>query len=158
MSARGQFLRVYRAVVDAQVIEVLEILHVGAAQGFRTFGPAARVAFFIIVLKVRHVSGESPAGAAVHVGRCESVKAKLRSAAVDIFRNSFQTFEVLDLIHGVTGRFDEVRIDNDAVAFIAVADGDELSVFRIQVVGVRIQLIGDRRIFNLSISGLRVWE
>ena len=89
------------------------------------------------------MAGETPGGGAVHVGGGEGVEAQLCGAGVDILGNGLQTVKVLDLVHAVTGLLDEVGVDDDAVALVAVADGDQTAVRVIEVVGVGAQLLGD---------------
>ena len=96
------------------------------------------------------MSGESPGGGVVHIGGGECVEAQLAGLAVDILSNSLQTCEVLDLVHGVTRLLDEGGVDDDAVALIAVADGNELAVLIIEVVSVGIEFLRDRGVLQIK--------
>ena len=149
MSAGRQLCGIDCAVVDAQIIQVLEVFHVVACQLRRALCPAACIALFIEILQVCHMAGESPAGAAVHIACAERIKAQFVGTAVDVFRNSFQAFEIGDLVHGMAGFLDQIRISDDAVALIAITDRDQLAVFIVQIVGICIQLVGDRRICQI---------
>ena len=52
VAAGGEILRIGQAVVDAKVIQVLEVADVSAGEGGGALGPAAGVALFIEVLEV----------------------------------------------------------------------------------------------------------
>ena len=61
---------------------------------------------------------------------------------MDIFGNGFQSCKVFQFIHAVTCCSDMVGINNDAVAFEAVAYGNQLAVFIIEIICVGVQFIG----------------
>ena len=89
------------------------------------------------------MAGEAPGGGAVHVAGGEGVEAQLVRAGVDILDHGLQGLKVGDLLHGVAGLRQQVGVHDDAVALIAVADGSQLAVLGVEVVGVGVQLIGD---------------
>ncbi len=62
---------------------------------------------------------------------------------MDILGNGLETGEVLDFVHRVTGLLDEGGVGDDAVALVAVTDGDELAVLVLEVVGFGVQLFRD---------------
>ena len=144
MSAGGERGRVGQAVVDAQVIEVLVVFNIVVGQGRRALGPlAAAVALLIVVDEVDHVAGEAPGGAGIHIAGGERVKAEGGGVGVDVLGDGLETLKVLQLVHAVAGLLDQVGVDDDAVALEAVADGDQLAVLIVEVVGVGVQLVGD---------------
>ena len=55
---------------------------------------------------------------------------------MDILSYCLETFKVLDLVHAVTSLFDQIGVNDDAVALIAVTDRNELSCLIIEVVCV----------------------
>ena len=142
MAAGGQVGGGGQAVVDAQVVEVLEVVHIGAGDGGGALGPGV-VLLLIEVLQVGHMAGEAPGGGVVHVAGGESVEAQGGGVGVDVLHHSLQGGEVLDLVHGVAGLLHQVGVDDDAVALVAVADGHQLAGLVIEVVGVGVQLVGD---------------
>ena len=145
MAACGQVGGSGEGVVDAEVIQVLEVGEVVAGNGGGALGPGLACCLFLIeVFEVSHVTGESPGGAVVHVGGGESVKLQLCGSLVDVLGNSLQAVKVLDLVHRVTGLFDQGGVGDDAVALEAVADRNELAVCVIEVVSVGVQLFFDR--------------
>ena len=79
------------------------------------------------------MAGETPAGAAVEAGGGEGVKAELVSAGVDVVRDSLEALKVLDLAQIVAGFLQQRLVDDDAEALIAVADGNEVALFVIEV-------------------------
>ena len=91
------------------------------------------------------MTGVAPGGAGIHIVGREGVKAKRRGVGVDVLGDRLEAGEVLQLVHAVPRLLDEVGIDDDAVALEAVADGDQLAAVVIQVVGVGVELLGDRR-------------
>ncbi len=62
---------------------------------------------------------------------------------MDVLHHGLQPVKVLDFVHAVAGLLYQVGVDDDAVALIAVADGDQLAGFVIKVVSVRVQLVGN---------------
>ena len=88
---------------------------------------------------------EAPGGAGIHVAGGERVEAKRFGVGVDVLGDGFEAVKVLQLVHAVARRLDERGVDDDAVALEAVADGDELAVFIIEVIGVGVELLGDGR-------------
>ena len=144
MAAGGEGGGIELAVVDGQIIQVLKVGHEFAGDGGGALSPGlARGPLFIHVVQVDHVAGEPPAGGTVHIGGGKGVEAQLRGAGVDVLHDGLQRFEVGDLVQLVAGLLEEVHIDDDAVALIAVADGAELAVLIIDVVGIGVQLVGD---------------
>ena len=151
MTAGGQILRIGQAVVDAQVIEVLEVLQELTGDALGALGPGlAGSLLLIVVLEVGHVASEAPGGGVVHVAGGERVEAELVGTRVDVFHNGLQGRKVLDLVHAVAGLFHEVGVDDDAVALIAVADGAELAVSVAQLIGVGVELLGDRGVGQIE--------
>ncbi len=142
MSAGGQLLGIGEAVVDAQVIEVLEVVHILAGDGGGALGPDIAL-LLVVVLQVGHVAGEAPGGGAVHVAGGEGVKAQLGGTGVDVLGHGLQAVKVGDLVHGVAGLLHQIGVDDDAVALVAVADGHQLAGLVIEVVGVGVQLVGN---------------
>ncbi len=89
------------------------------------------------------MAGEAPAGVVAHGRGGESIEAELGSAGVDVLGDLLEGVEVGDVGEGVAGLLQQILVDDDAVALIAVADGAELAVVVIEVVGVGAQLVGD---------------
>ena len=89
------------------------------------------------------MAGEAPGGGVVHVAGGEGVEAQLGGPGVDVLHHGLEGFKVLDVLHLVAGLLHQVGVDDDAVALVAVADGHQLAVLVIEVVGVGVQLVGD---------------
>ena len=62
---------------------------------------------------------------------------------MDVLSDGLESLKVRDVAKRVAGLFEQVFIDDDAVALIAVADGAELAVGVIEVVGVGVELVGN---------------
>ena len=62
---------------------------------------------------------------------------------MDVFSNSLESVEVLDFVHAVAGLLDKIRVYDDAVALIAVTDGNEASVSVIEVICVCVEFSFD---------------
>ena len=89
------------------------------------------------------MAGEAPAGVAAHGGGGEGVEAQLGGAGVDVLRNGLEGLKVGDVAELIAGLRQQILVDDDAVALIAVADGAELAVGVVEVVGVGGQLTRD---------------
>ena len=89
------------------------------------------------------MAGETPAGVVAHGRRGEGIEAELGSAGVDVLGDGLEGLKVGDVAQGVAGLLQKVFVDDDAVALVAVADGAELAVSVIEVVGVGVQLVGN---------------
>ena len=62
---------------------------------------------------------------------------------MDVFRNSLQASEVDQLVHGMAGFLHVIRIDDNAVALEAIADGNHLATVIIERIGVRGPFLGN---------------
>ena len=89
------------------------------------------------------MAGETPGRGAVQAGSGEGVEAQFRGAGMDVVSDGLQGSEVLDLVNGVAGLFQQSLVDNDAVGFEAVADGLQLASLIVEVELVGGQLTGD---------------
>jgi len=151
VTAVGQILRIGQGVVDAQVIQVLEVLHVGTLDlGGALFPSVSVVAGLIEILQVGHVAGETPGRRTVHIGSGEGIKAQLVGAGMDTLGDLLQALKVLDVVHLVAGSLDQIGVDDDAVALVAVADRHQVAILVIQVVGIGVQLVGNGGILQVQ--------
>ena len=121
-----------RGIGDVQIPDVLVVLEVGALDGGGLLRHAV-IAELVVQRHVGQVAGETPGGGTVETGGRESVEAELVSAGVDVVRNSLQGLEVGDLINGVAGLLEQGLVHDDAEGFVAVADGNGLAGFVLQV-------------------------
>ena len=89
------------------------------------------------------MAGETPAGVVAHGRGGEGIEAELGSAGVDVLGDGLEGLKVGDVAQGVAGLLQKVFVDDDAVALVAVADGAELAVSVVEVVGIGVQLVGN---------------
>ena len=89
------------------------------------------------------MAGESPGGGSVEAGGGECIEAKLLSAGVDVVSDSLQGVEVGDLVDGMASLLKQSLVDDDAKRLVAVADGEGLAIFALQVEGVGGHLVHD---------------
>ena len=148
MAAHGQLLGIGQAVVDAQVVEHLVVIHILAGDAGRALLPDLAL-LLVVILQVGHVAGEAPGGGAVHVGGGEGVEAQLGGAAVDVLHHGLQRLEVLDVLYLVAGLLHQVGVDDDAVALVAVADGHQVALVIVQGVLIGGQLLGDGAVLQV---------
>ena len=89
------------------------------------------------------MAGETPAGGAFEAGGGECVEAELVSTGMDVVSDSLQGFEVGDLVDGVASLLKQSLVDDDAERLVAVADGEGLAVFTLEVESIGGHLIHD---------------
>ena len=69
---------------------------------------------------------------------------------MDTLGNLLQAFKVFDVVHLVAGFFDQLGVRDDAVALIAVTDGNELAVFVCEVVSVSAEFLGNSGVLEVK--------
>ncbi len=138
VAAVGQIRGLGDAVVDGKIVQIFEVLHILAGELGRALGPHIAL-LLVVVFEVRHVARKAPAAGRIHIAGRERVNAGLVRFRFDRLDKILQRFKILDVFERAE-LIQQVEVDDNAVALVAVADRNKLAVLVIDIVRIGVQL------------------